>query len=173
MNLVCRVCEADNLSRSAHRQYGLLVKRALIREWRDMVTNRARLVGTALEAFIVGTLFLLLGHVQVCSHTYHLFRCTKLSFYINLSTHSCSAINPQSDATTRLGLLFCVLAFFTFESLAALPTAIFERPVFYMQRGQKYYHTSPYVLSHLIAEVHALPIVPSTVCCLLIVVIHF
>ncbi|ELR10948.1 ABC2 type transporter superfamily protein [Acanthamoeba castellanii str. Neff] len=103
-------------------QYGLLVKRALIREWRDMVTNRARLVGTALEAFIVGTLFLLLGHVQ-------------------------------SDATTRLGLLFCVLAFFTFESLAALPTAIFERPVFYMQRGQKYYHTSPYVLSHLIAEV--------------------
>jgi branched-subunit amino acid transport protein len=57
-----------------------------------------------------------------------------------------------------------VLAFFTFESLAALPTAIFERPVFYMQRGQKYYHTSPYVLSHLIAEVLALPTVHHQQC---------
>jgi hypothetical protein len=44
---------------------------------------------------------------------------------------------------------------FTFKSLAALPTLTFEQPVFYMQRGQKYYHTSPYIVSHLIAEVRA------------------
>ena len=59
----------------------------------------------------------------------------------------------QSDITPRVGLTFAVLAYWSFGSLTALPLTIFERPVFYMQRDQKYYRTSPYLFSTVVAEV--------------------
>ncbi len=61
----------------------------------------------------------------------------------------------QSDINSRVGLTFAVLAYWAFGSLTALPLTIFERPVFYMQRDQKYYRTSPYLFSTVVAEVPA------------------
>ncbi len=59
----------------------------------------------------------------------------------------------QKDLGSRVGLTFSVLAYWSFGSLTALAQTIFERPVFYMQRAQKYYNSSPYLFATIAAEV--------------------
>jgi hypothetical protein len=111
-----------NLPTSHRRQYWLLAKRALMREWRDKTTNLARIFAACLLSSILGTLFLRLDY-------------------------------NQADIHSRVGLTFAVLAYWSFGALTALPLTIFERPVFYMQRDQKYYCTSPYLFATILAEV--------------------
>ncbi len=47
------------------RQLYLCTKRALTKEWRDMATNRSRILGCLVISFILGTLFLQLDNYQV------------------------------------------------------------------------------------------------------------
>ncbi|NEJ83908.1 ABC transporter permease, partial [Rhizobium leguminosarum] len=100
----------STITASLRRQYWLLTKRALMREWRDKTTNLARIFAACLLSCILGTLFLRLDY-------------------------------NQADISSRVGLTFAVLAYWSFGALTALPLTIFERPVFYMQRDQKYYCT--------------------------------
>jgi hypothetical protein len=117
-----KVGHITNLPTSHRRQYWLLAKRALMREWRDKTTNLARIFAACLLSSILGTLFLRLDY-------------------------------NQADIHSRVGLTFAVLAYWSFGALTALPLTIFERPVFYMQRDQKYYCTSPYLFATILAEV--------------------
>ena len=77
-----------------------------------------------------------------------LLACILGTLFLRLGYH-------QSDINSRVGLTFAVLAYWAFGSLTALPLTIFERPVFNMQRDQKYYRTSPYLFSTVVAEVLA------------------
>jgi hypothetical protein len=75
-----------------------------------------------------------------------LLACILGTLFLRLGYH-------QQDLNSRVGLTFAVLAYWAFGSMTALPLTIFERPVFYMQRDQKYYRTSPYLFSTIVAEV--------------------
>jgi hypothetical protein len=77
-----------------------------------------------------------------------LLACILGTLFLRLGYH-------QSDINSRVGLTFAVLAYWAFGSLTALPLTIFERPVFNMHRDQKYYRTSPYLFSTIVAEVLA------------------
>jgi hypothetical protein len=52
-------------ARSSAKQFLLLAKRAFTKEWRDMTTNRSRVMSAILISLITGTLFLRLGNHQV------------------------------------------------------------------------------------------------------------
>jgi hypothetical protein len=67
----------------------------------------------------------------------------------------------QDDARTKLGLVFTIMAYFSFSALNALPGIIADRAVYYYQRDGKYYKPLPYLLSNILAEVLEL-------CCLFV-----
>src|SRR3989344_1363130 len=52
----------------------------------------------------------------------------------------------QDDARTKLGLVFTIMAYFSFSALNALPGIIADRAVYYYQRDGKYYKPLPYLL---------------------------
>lgn len=108
---------------SGLKQFYLLTKRAFTKEWRDMETNRSRIVSALFLSLVLGTLFLRIG-------------------------------NHQDDARTKLGLVFTIMAYFSFSSLNALPNIIAERAVYYYQRDTRYYSPLPYILSNILAEVN-------------------
>jgi ATP-binding cassette, subfamily G (WHITE), member 2, PDR len=58
----------------------------------------------------------------------------------------------QKDAFSLQGLMFNVIAFIGFASLAAMPQVIMERRVFYQQRANRYYSTFPYFLAGIMVE---------------------
>jgi hypothetical protein len=60
----------------------------------------------------------------------------------------------QTDARTRLGLMFVVMGYFSFSSTNALPSVLVERDVFYRQRDAKYYKPLPYLIANILADVH-------------------
>jgi ABC-type multidrug transport system ATPase subunit len=103
-------------------QFWRLTQRSFIKLWRDMPTNRSRIVGCLFISFLLGTLFLRLG-------------------------------DGQTDARTRLGLMFVVMGYFSFSSTNALPSVLVERDVFYRQRDAKYYKPLPYLIANILADV--------------------
>jgi hypothetical protein len=66
----------------------------------------------------------------------------------------------QTDARTRLGLMFVVMGYFSFSSTNALPSVLVERDVFYRQRDAKYYKPLPYLTANILADVHFTPHIP-------------
>ncbi len=105
-------------------------------------------------ACIQGTLFLRLDNDQVKWLHLHLSRTDRLSNEeMNFLLNEKQQQQPQGDAQTKMGLLFAILCYFTFNSLQSVPQLFGERSVFYMQRDAKYYTTLPYLLASAAAEV--------------------
>eukprot|EP00013_Stygamoeba_regulata_P024380 CAMPEP_0177644642 /NCGR_PEP_ID=MMETSP0447-20121125/8799_1 /TAXON_ID=0 /ORGANISM="Stygamoeba regulata, Strain BSH-02190019" /LENGTH=1447 /DNA_ID=CAMNT_0019147021 /DNA_START=201 /DNA_END=4544 /DNA_ORIENTATION=+ len=84
-----------------------------------------------------------------------IFRIVKsviMALYIGSMFFNAPPHHYQSDLRSIQGLVFNVIAFIAFATLASMPQVLMERQVFYLQRTNRYYSTFPYFIAGICVE---------------------